>query len=231
MATECLKPFRGKVMRVTKLDACGAPVEGTTSTVVSDGFVSIEQRAVFRDPDEYEVVNANGALCLNERSQAQLKWIELTINLCSVDPEMINIMTGSPLVLDDTPVTPNTVGFRTRENVAGYFALEAWTDLGGQPCSGGVTKYGYILLPFIVDGVLGDITLENGPVSFSVTQARTKNNSPWGTGPYNVRIEQDGTPADAPLLTAINALDHRHIQMTTLAPPTSACGAVALVIP
>lgn len=230
MATECLKPFRGKVIRVTKLDSCGAPVEGATSVVVSDGFVSIEQRAVYRDPDEYEVVNANGDLCLNERSQAQLKWIELTINLCSVDPSMINIMTGSPLVMDDA-ATPNTVGFRTRENVAGYFALEAWTDLGGQPCSGGTPKYGYILLPFVVDGVVGDITIENGPVSFSVTQARTKNNSPWGTGPYEVRIEQDGTPANAALLTAIAATDHRHIQMTTLAPPTAACGASALTIP
>ena len=28
MATYCLKPIRGRVLRVTKLDSCGAPVHG-----------------------------------------------------------------------------------------------------------------------------------------------------------------------------------------------------------
>lgn len=227
MATECLKPFRGKVMRITKLNECGAFTAAAAQVVTTTGFISVEQTLNLRDADEYEQVNANGDLCLNERSPQQLKWIDLTINLCEVDVEAYNFMTGSPLVLDDA-VSPNNVGYRTREGTYGNFALELWSDLGGQSCSGGTKKYGYMLLPWVTDGVSGDQTIENGPVT-TVVKARTRNNSPWGVGWANVR-NTTVSPTPAKLLTAINALDHRHIQATTLAPPTAACGASALVV-
>lgn len=227
MATECLKPFKGKVMRITKLSECGAFTAAAAQVVVTSGFISVEQTLNLRDADEYEQVNANGDLCLNERSPQQLKWIDLTINLCDVDVEAYNFMTGSPLVLDDA-VSPNNVGYRTREGVYGNFALELWTDLGGQPCTGGTKKYGYLLLPWVTDGVGGDMTVENGPVT-TVVRGRTRNNAAWGVGWANVR-NTTVSPAPAKLLTAIGALDHRHIQVTNLAPPTPACGASALVV-
>lgn len=229
MATECLKPFRGKVMRITKLDACGGFAAGPASVVVSSGFISVAQTANYRDPDEYEVVNANGDLCLNERSDQQLKWLDLVITLCEVDVEALNLMTGSPLVLDEATPTPNNVGFRTREGTTAHFALELWTDLGGGACVNGQQKYGYMLLPWIRSGTMGDLTIENAAASFTVN-ARTSANSQWGVGPYDVRMTAEVTPAPAPLLTAVQAKDHRHMEVVTLAPPTPACGAAALVV-
>jgi hypothetical protein len=212
-------------MRVTKLNACGGYTAGPASVVVSKGFVSVAQTANYRDPDEYEVVNANGELCVNERSDSQLKWLDLVITLCDVDVEMINLMTGSPLVLDDA-VSPNNVGFRTRENVTAHFALEVWTDLAGAACVGSTQKYGYVLLPWVRSGTVGDVTIENAAASFTVN-ARTSAGSQWGTGPYNVR-NTAVAPAPAKLLTAIGSTDHRHIEVVTLAPPSPACGATAL---
>jgi len=227
MATYCLKPVKGLKMRAVSLDSCGAIVSGTKKMVVTDGFVSIEQRAVYRDPTEYELVNASGDYCVNERDAARLRWIELTITLCGVDPELVNIMTGSPLVMNDATI-PEAVGFRTRENVAGNFGLEIWTDLGGSAaCAGGTKAYGYFLLPWIRDGVIGDLTIENGVANFQVVQARTSANSGWGTGPFNIR-NTVLTPTPAKLITAISATDHRHFQMTTLAPPAAVCGAQTL---
>lgn len=225
MTTECLKPLRGKVMRVTKLNACGGYTAGAASVVVSKGFVSVAQTANYRDPDEYEVVNANGELCVNERGDSQLKWLDLVVTLCDVDVEMINLMTGSPLVLDDA-VSPNNVGFRTRENVTAHFALEIWTDLAGAACVGSTQKYGYVLLPWVRSGTVGDVTIENAAASFTVN-ARTSAGSQWGTGPYNVR-NTAVAPAPAKLLTAIASNDHRHIEVVTLAPPSPACGATTL---
>lgn len=222
MATYCLKPLKGTMMRIVSLDSCGVVQTGTKKMVVTDGFVSVEQRAVYRDPDEYEVINANGNFAVNERSQAKLRWIELTINLSHVDPEAINIMTGSPLVMNDE-ATPEAIGFRTRENVAGNFGLEIWTNLAGQACAGSTTQYGYFLLPWVTEGVIGDVTIENGAASFSVTQARTSANSQWGTGPFF--IMKNAANASTKLAVAIAANDHRHIQMTTLAPPAAVCGA------
>jgi hypothetical protein len=227
MTAYCLKPFKGKIMRVVTLDACGAVVTGAKKMVVSDGFVSVEQRAVYRDPTDYEIVNANGDYCLSERDESKLRWIELTITLCGVDPEMVNIMTGSPLVMNDA-ATPEAVGFRTRENVFGNFGLEIWTDLGGSTgCAGGVKAYGYQLLPWIQGGVLGDYTVENGAANFQIINAHTHNNSLWSTGPFNVRNTVI-TPTPAKLITAISATDHRHMQLTTLAPPAPVCGAQTL---
>jgi hypothetical protein len=222
--TICLKPIRGKAMRVTKLDACGTPVVGLKSVVVSAGMVSIEQKLNLENADEFIVKNANGDLCINFAGQARLKWIDTTITFCQVDPELVNLTTGSPVVFDDA-ATPQAVGWRTRENVSAEFALETWTDLDGQPCTGGTKQYGYFLLPWITGSVEGDVTVQNGPVSFSVT-GRTHNNSPWGLGPHNIRLNAALVPSK--LLVAIDPLDHRHIQVTTLAPPATACGAIAL---
>lgn len=227
MATECLKPIKGKVMRVTKLDSCGAFTAAAKSVVTTAGFVSVAQTMNYRDPDEYEVVNANGDLCINERTAGKLKWIDLVITFCEVDPELLNLMTGAPLVLDDAG-TPNAIGFRTREGTTGNVGLEVWTDLAGSSaCSGGGRRYGYVLFPWVTDGQISDVTIENAAASF-VVNARTSANSQWGVGPYNVWT--DATPAPAKLLTAINALDHRHIQTTNIAPPTPVCGATALVV-
>lgn len=228
MAAYCLKPFKGKVMRVVTLDECGAVVSGTKKMVVSDGFVTVEQRAIYRDATDYELINANGDYCLNERDESKLRWLELTITLCGVDPEMINIMTGSPLVMNDA-ITPEAVGFRTREGVLGNFGLEVWTDLGGSTaCAGGTKAYGYALLPWVTGGTIGDWTIENGAANIQIINAHTKANSLWGTGPFNIRTIVQPTPGPAKLITAIDPKDHRHFQMTTLAPPVSVCGAQTL---
>lgn len=229
MATECLKPIRGKRMRVTKLNSCGGFAAAAASVVVSSGFVSVAQTANYRDPDEYEVVNANGDLCVNERSDSQLKWLDLVITLCEVDVEMLNFMTGSPLVLDEASPTPNNVGFRTREGVTAHFALEVWTDLAGAACVGANQRYGYFLLPWVRSGTVGDVTIENAAASFTVN-ARTSAGSQWGVGPYNIRNTSEVVPAPAKLLTAIAANDHRHVQVTDMAPPAAACGSSALVV-
>lgn len=224
MPSICYQPIGGKIMRAIKLDACGTVLTGAGSCkVITDGFVSVKRTAEYENPDEFIVKNANGDICINYRTNPQLKWLNLEIQFCKVDPELYNLVSGSPLVMDDAG-TPNAVGFRTREGVVSSvnFSLEVWTNMSDSTnCSGGVLQYGYYLAPWIIQGTIGDVTFENGPVSFTVT-ARTKRGSLWGTGPFNVR--NTIAPAPAKLITAINALDHDHLQMTTLAPPSAACG-------
>ena len=235
MATICSSFARGRVMRLTRLDACGVPVEGACSTLVTKGFVSVGITPAMYEPDEIEVSNANGDLCISDLPKPQLKWDELEIMFCNIDPDAYNIITGDPLVLDDA-VAPNTVGFRqegvspeTGEPVAN-FALEIWAGKPGQTCTTGVDPAtGYFLFPFVVNGVLGEWTFENAELTLTMT-SRTSPGSGWGVGPYNVRRDAvAGTPE--PLLTAVGPLTHMHHEVTTLAPPTPVCGCTALVIP
>jgi hypothetical protein len=226
MTTVCLKPIRGNVMRLTKLDACGTPVHGSKAFVVTDGFVSVELKAQIESGTEYKLKGANDQFIVNDVGRPLLKWYEVTINMGEVDPEAFNIATGSPIVLDDS-ATPQSVGYRVREGVYQDFALELWTDLSGQPCSGGNVAYGYLLLPWVTNAIVGDFTVENGLLTMPIQGARTHNNSLWGTGPFSVNKGMvDGL--SKPLLTPIAATDHLDMHMTYLAPPVAQCGAQTL---
>lgn len=233
MATICSSFARARVMRLTRLDECGVPVEGACSVVTTKGFVSVGITPTYFEPDEIEVSNANGDLCISDLPKPQLKWNELEIMFCNIDPAAYNIITGDPLVVDDA-VAPNTVGFRQEADsistTAQNFALELWAGRPGQPCTTpGTQSTGYFLFPFVVSGILGEFTFENAELTLTMT-ARTSSGSGWGVGPYDVRADAVASTPE-PLLTAIGPLTHMHHEVVTLAPPTAVCGCTALPVP
>jgi hypothetical protein len=229
--TICTTQARAARMRLTRLDECGVPVEGACSTLVTSGFVSVGVEPIYRDADEIEVVNANAELCIKARTCPQLKWDELEIVMCLVDPDAWNIITGDAVVLDDAG-TPNTVGFRQSgaDLCTANFALELWTNITDTACTDPTMKpWGYWLFPFVGQGTVGEFTFENEGLTLTMS-AITQEGSGWGVGPYNVRRDVTlGTPE--PLLTAIGADDHMHFERVTLAPPAAVCGCQALTIP
>lgn len=224
MPSICYPVLRVPAVRLTQLDSCGEVVDGTCSSASSSGIISIEQTAEYEDRQDYFTLNADAQPCITDTSPPILKWINVTINFCQVDPELYNIATAEPLVLNDATPTPQAVGFRTRQGSVNNsnFAFEAWTRIGGaNACADGELQYGYFLLPWVVEGTVGDLTLENGAATFTIT-GRTNPNSLWGVGPYDVILLAAGSPS--PLLVPIASGDHRHIQLTTLPPPTVVCG-------
>lgn len=230
MPSICHSPIQGTRMRVTRLDICGAPVEGDCSTVVSSGFVSVSMTDNVEAPDEFKVKNAAGDYCFQPiRTRPLLNWIETSIQFCLVDPELFEMVTGSPIITDDsTPV--DAIGFATDSDTyaSAKFALEVWTNLADAECDADGPRYGYLLLPFLKEGTVGDITIENGPLSFTVN-AITAPGTEWGVGPYDVIVDADGNPS--PLLSALPATRHRQWMLTRLAPPDASCGCQPLVIP
>jgi hypothetical protein len=224
MATTQMRRFKGKAMRLTLEDVCGAVVHGPASTVVSSGFIKVTLHPNYENNTSYLIRNANDELEINEEGLPLLRWWDATLEFVRVDPALVNLITGAPLVLDDA-ATPNVIGWRSREGVTNQFGLEGWTDLAGAACVAGTKSYGYWLLPFMINGQLGDVVVENAAATFTVT-AHTHNSSPWGVGPYNVRNNVGAVAS--PLLTPINALDHFHTEVTTLAPPVPTIGAVLL---
>lgn len=230
MTSVCYTPWKVPRVRVTDLNSCGVPVTGS-STVVSDGIISIAMTKEYEDREEFFVKNGNGEFCVRETNPPILKWINLELTFCNVDPEMVNIITGLPLVMSDA-ASPVAIGYNEDETytATGNFALEGWTRISGQAqaCSGG-GEYGYFLFPWVKEATVGDITLENGAVSF-VVSGRTSGNSGWGTGPYFVDYSDNpaGSTTPVALLTPITSTQHMRMFITRLAPPASACGAQTL---
>lgn len=231
MSSTCFTPWKIPKIRATQLNACGQPVTGC-STVVSDGIISIAMTKEYEARQEFFVKNGNGDFCVRETNPPILKWINLVITLCNVDPELVNIMTAEPLVLNDA-ASPVADGYSTEEGSAANanFALEGWTRLANNasvPCTGGV-EYGYAVFPWVVEGTVGDITYENGAANF-IVNARTKAGGAWGQGPYFVDYSDNPAGSTTPirLLTPIGARQHERMFITRLAPPAATCGCTTL---
>jgi hypothetical protein len=226
MVAVCQAPIQGTTMRVQSVNSCGTPLTGSCVSATSTGFVSVEMQDQVESGQEIIVMNAAGLLCVNEKSPKQLKWIDVTITFCNVDPEMFGLITGSTLVLNDA-ATPAAVGFQTRTSnyAAGAFGLEVWTNMSAAACvtlgTFSLVPYGYFLMPNVVEGTVGDLKIENGAVSFTVS-GRTKQGANWGLGPKNVLANMTTGIAEK-LLVALPSDTHRHLQWTYLAPPVGSC--------
>jgi hypothetical protein len=228
--TVCVPLARGRRMRLTRLDTCGEPVPGPTGQLVTDGFVSVAVAPNYLDPEEITQLNANGDLCVDDQGNPALRWLDLTIIMCRIDPDAFNIMTGNPLVVNDA-ATPESVGFRVDGEQTGTanFALEMWSGVTGQPCSPtGEAQFGYWLFPFVVQAQVGEWTIANAALTLTLT-ARTSTGSTWGTGPASYLVRADATTGTPEvLLTAIDDDTHVHYETVTVPPPVAACGAFAL---
>lgn len=230
--TVCSSLARGRMMRVTRLDACGVPIEGANSTITTKGYVSVTATPTYQDQEDITQTDANGDTCIDDQSDPALRWIELSMVFCLVNPELVNILTGDPLVLNDAAPTPEAVGYRIDQAVTGTasFALELWSGKPGQACdAAGFEEYGYWLFPFIKQAQWGEWVVENGALTLTLT-ARTSSGSGWDVGPYDV-VRSTVTPFPVgPLATAITDSQHVHFEATSAPLPTPSCDSTALPV-
>lgn len=229
MASVCHSVVRAPAARVTRLGPCGElPDEDSDGCdfAVTESFVDITLTKVFQDRQEALQLNANGDICVDKPKFPILRWYEVTITFCAVDPELFNIVSAEPLILNDA-VAPEAVGWCTLPDSAASsnFALEFWTGTEDEGCDGDNLVYGYGLLPRIVQGVIGDVTITNGVINFTVTGI-TRAGNQWGVGPYNVLINETGANAGfpGPLLSPVNTASHKCFMWTELGPPEGSCG-------
>lgn len=228
---------RGKRLRATRVDSCGLPLEGCQSTLVTDGFVTAAITRVNKDAEDLEQLNADGRFCVLDRTPPELKWLEVTLTICNVDINLMSMFTDDPLVID---YAGRPVGFRTHRSVPvdTGVALELWTGTGSDNCevptddsvftsTASAQSFGYLLLPTIREGVMGDIEIGASVATFTITGI-TAIGYRWGRGPYDVvTSDAGGTPSR--LFEAMN--QHMHLQLTELVPPEVTCGAVELIVP
>lgn len=226
MVAVCHSVVRAPAVRVTRLDACGVVDETACAYAVSSSIIDITLTKVYQDRQDALRINANGDICVDKPKAPMLRWYEVVITFCQVDPELFNIVSAEPLIMNDA-LTPEAVGWCTLPDSANAsnFALEFWTGTGDDECDDGEVTYGYGILPRLVQGVIGDITIANDAVDFTVT-AITRPGNQWGVGPYNVIINETGPNAGlpGPLLLPISPSAHKCFQWTTLGPPEAACG-------
>ena len=225
MSAVCDTPVKGKMLRATKLDHCGVPVLGAGDWpvhVVTKGFVTVEYAPEFDDGEEIEQRDANGDSCVYEPARRRVKFYNVTVTACKVDPELYAMFTGMPILLDEDGVA---TGMRvtSRVNLGSAVALELWSGTSMKKCASGASprpRFGYFLLPQIIDGHVTDFTIENGASNFTLTGKAVEGEG-WGVGPFDVYLRASGV---APLMDPMTDADLLHLDWTTLPPPTPTCG-------
>lgn len=222
--------IRGRVMRVTKLDACGAKILGPDSVVVTDGFVSIQYTANTTQGNAITLTNANGKDCVSDTPAPQFTGYTVQAAFCGVEPVLFSMLTGQPVVYAADATT--AIGFEETTDVDldnFAFAIEVWSSVPKGACESGTQEYGYFLLPFVKGGVFTDTTIQNDAVDFGIQNAVTKDGQGWGVGPFDVEL--DDSDAAGPLNVALGTNAHRRVMKTKVAPPAAADGAQALGVP
>lgn len=223
---------KGLALRATKTNNCGLPQEGPAARLVTKGFVTVNMTAVMNEAEELEQKNAEGKVCVIDRTPPTRKYYTPAITLCNVNTGLIAMFNGWEQILDyaDRPV-----GFQDQEEVDADYGvvIEVWT--GGRSdtdcpaptldnifSTGSSGKsYGYLLFGG-TEWQLGDIEIGAQVSTFSLT-GRTIPIPQWGRGPYNVAgTDANGTPGR--LLVPTNEKSHFYLFRTPVPPPDETDG-------
>lgn len=187
MATKKITSYKGKAMRITRLDACGTPAYGPAAVVVTGGFITVTITENMLTGDEFTQKNAWGDLCLNEADPDVMKWADVKAQFCEIDPDVMDIFGGAtPFV-----VGTDTVGWTRGTAInTDAFALELWTKVGGvNACSGGGLTWGYLPIPFLKNGSIdGDLTIANAPLNLGLKAQAYGAPAAWGIGPHGDKV-------------------------------------------
>lgn len=221
MAAICATPIKGTVIRFVKVDVCGVPVTGASSLVVaSSGFISVEMEPQYEDGEEFFERTADGEACVNQKDDPVLKRVQLSVELCEVDPALANYILSASALLDGS----DTIGFKLSEGKpTNHFSMEVWQRVAGAGAcgAGGVPRYIYNAWPNTGSVKMGTYTIENGKSSFKFTGETAAASSLWGDGP--------GTGTSwLPVGTTMVGTEHWIWNITTTTPPTGTCGPTLL---
>ena len=224
--------LRGRMFRVTKVSSTGVPIYGDESQMVSKGFVNISSTTNSEEGEAITLTNAAGEFCINETATPQFSGIGLEIQFCEVDPAIFTALTGQAPILD--PVSGDAIGYKVETGVdlsAVSFALEVWMNAksAATPNVNSQGLFGYLLLPFLQGGTIGDFTIENAAITFTVTGIVSKDGAGWGSGPYKVQLGA----GDLPVLLSdpVSSREHFRKIFVEVAPPADFIGARPVLDP
>jgi len=237
MATKCFKPYGGERMRVTAVDNLGRPKYGSCSSVVTEGWVDVRVSAELDEGNEVSTTTASGLVCLAEKPCPQLKWLNVAMQFCLVDPDLAALI--NPTFKKLTDYKGDSVGWEESYNqsCSEGIALEVWMKLSGFESDDRYAEGGwlYYLIPFISGGTIGDDEIGAGGLNLTLS-GRTRKGSNWGRGPYSdVQLNPSpipgGAPIRGPLLVPVAPDAPRRRFITELRPPVALCGCQPLSNP
>jgi hypothetical protein len=189
----CFGTINACMTRFTRLNADGSVADGPNNSYVSDALVDVTATLVKVDAVEKEVINGCGCPCLSYVTPARNKRFDVTLNLCTWDPQIVEMLTGADIILDGSD-DPLGWWWAYAEQCSDFtpaaVAVEVWSErrLGGAALAPGL--YEQWLFPG-ENFTIGDFTLG---ADFAVPSLVGTGfaNTEWGEGPYGDAPESAG---------------------------------------
>lgn len=175
-------------LRIALLNADGSPKVGTKNAYVTDQMVKLTPSPQYTDGDEFSQQNGAGSNCIDYKDDDTLKRIDLTLELCTPDPEFTQLLMGGTLLTDPDEVGgPTTIGYAMPP--IGKLAdrpvsVEAWTKAitgGAQAAPLGYWRH---VFPRTRSWRLGDRELSNTILATTFTGQGVENPL-FGNGPFD----------------------------------------------
>lgn len=232
---------KGYALRVTKVDSCGLPIQGSANRIVTEGFIRVNLDPNMKEANEITQENAAGKECVSDRTPAERRWWNTELQLCGVDPDLWSLILLWARVLDYNGDPIGVIDSKSVDDKSGVM-FEIWT--GGQgdddcpePLDDSIfsaaasgRQYGYLAFAGN-EFVSGAIPVGAEASNFTLT-GRTIAPKRWGRGPYNVAaIDPAGTPGR--LLVPMYSKDsdnHLILFRTPVPPPAPTEGACELAV-
>lgn len=108
-------------MRLTKLDAAGAPMTGTNTCYVTDSLIQIAPGLAFTENEAITQINGRGQPCVSYQAPDTLLNGTLDpIQVCTPDPNIMEFLIGGAVILTPSEVQTITV---TGSPTGGSFTL------------------------------------------------------------------------------------------------------------
>lgn len=172
------------VCRVAKLDAAGATPAGAASQYTTDALVQFTWSQEVEGGLDLMQRKGSGDLCVFTKTADIVKRYACTLNLCSPDPELEQLISGG-LVLTSAGAT---VGYGAAklgaDAVPNGVSLEVWSQAIAGDVAPATNPYFWWAFPKIKFEKKEQRTLEAGILANSFSGYMYENPG-WGNGPNN----------------------------------------------
>ncbi len=185
MAQNYAASVQGVCIRLSRLDATGAPIVGLTGSYVMDAFIRTSFTPEYEEGERITEKNAQGGVCVDYKAPDTLQRVTLELAICNPDPEVTELLAGGTL-LTDTATTPNNIGYAAPEagvdsNPNGC-GLEVWSYAITGSKRAAVNPFFHWIFPKVDMRPTGDRTFENGLLA-NVFSGTGTGNAEFGGGP------------------------------------------------
>lgn len=179
----CASTLKLCALRAIKLDTDGTPLVGSNSQIVTDAPILLGYTPNQPDRERFEQLNGCGDQCaLFIGDPKAVDSVDLRLNLCTLDAELIEFLAGGALITESYDETGYLSPTDATVNVNGV-SIEAWSYAWAGRArhqKGGVDAYWRTFFPQTKWSV-GEITKENG-ISVIPLTGIAEENSGWATG-------------------------------------------------